>query len=136
MSELNRIPDQKDVVVVIDDDRAVLSSLEFSLQVEGFEVKTYASGDELLLADWMPTRGCFIIDYLLPGINGLDLAISLREKGMSLPVILITTHPNRLLRQSAAAEGIEIVEKPLLGNLLSERIRAAVRPYAGDTASC
>jgi two-component system, LuxR family, response regulator FixJ len=127
MNEQNNTAQEKDVVVVVDDDPAVCSSLEFSLQVEGFDVQTYASGTELLNAGKLPARGCVIIDYFLPGMNGLELALALRARRVSLPVILITTHPNRSLRQTAAAEGIEIVEKPLLGNLLSERIRAAVR---------
>lgn len=135
MSEQNRTVPDKDVVVVVDDDPAVCSSLEFSLQVEGFNVQTYASGAELLQQDRLPARGCVIIDYFLPGMNGLEVAMALRRRRVSLPIILITTHPNRLLRQSAAAEGIEIVEKPLLGNLLSERIRAAVRFGASDAAS-
>mgnify|MGYP006332611247 CR=1 FL=1 len=118
---------EKNTVVVVDDDPAVCSSLEFSLGVEGFNVQTYASGPELLKAERMPAHGCVIIDYFLPGMNGLELAIALRARKVSLPIILITTHPNRALRQSAAAEGIEIIEKPLLGNSLSESIRAAVR---------
>jgi FixJ family two-component response regulator len=73
----------------------------------------------------MPARGCFVIDYYLPGMNGLEVALALRERSIDLPIILITTHPTRSLKQNAAAEGIEIVEKPLLGNTLSEAIRAA-----------
>lgn len=115
----------KDVVLVVDDDPAVLSSLEFALQTEGFTVTTYASGDELLRREQMPARGCIVIDYYLPGMNGLDVALALRERAIALPIILITTHPTRTLRRSAAAEGIEIVEKPLLGNTLSEAIRSA-----------
>ena len=121
------VQEKHTIVVVVDDDPAVCSSLEFSLGVEGFEVQTYANGAELLKEEQMPTHGCVIIDYFLPGMNGLELAIALRERKISLPIILITTHPNRALRQSAAAEGIEIIEKPLLGNSLSESVRAAVR---------
>ena len=115
----------KDVVLVVDDDPAVLSSLEFALQTEGFSVTTFPSGHDLLQRQLMPARGCFVIDYYLPGMNGLEVALSLRERGIDLPIILITTHPTRSLKQNAAAEGIEIVEKPLLGNTLSEAIRAA-----------
>jgi two-component system, LuxR family, response regulator FixJ len=115
----------KDVVLVVDDDPAVLGSLEFALQTEGFSVTTYASGTDLLRRQQMPVRGCFILDYYLPGMNGLEVALALRERHIDLPIILITTHPTRTLRQSAAQEGIDIVEKPLLGNTLSEAIRAA-----------
>ncbi len=129
MTEQDRTARDKDVViVVIDDDPAVRGSLAFSLQTEGFEVQTYANGTDLLGQPQLPDRGCVIIDYYLPGMNGLELATALRERQVDLPVILITTHPARTLRQSAAAQGIEIVEKPLFGNHLSERIRAALRP--------
>lgn len=127
MVESGSVDVPKDVVLVVDDDPAVCSSLEFMLVTEGFGVATYASGPELLKLASMPTRGCIIIDYYLPGMNGLELALELRQRRVSLPIILITTHPTRSLRQSAAAEGIEIVEKPLLGNSLSESIRAAFR---------
>jgi two-component system, LuxR family, response regulator FixJ len=119
--------DSKNIVIVVDDDPAVCGSLEFSLQTEGFCVKTYAGGPELLAEPELPTRGCIILDYYLPGMNGLEVAIALRKRRVALPIILITTHPTRSLRQSAAAEGIDIIEKPLLGNALSEGIRAAFR---------
>jgi FixJ family two-component response regulator len=125
MAQSGAVDTAKDVVLVVDDDPAVLSSLEFALQTEGFSVTTYASGTDLLQNEQVPARGCFVIDYYLPGINGLEVALALRERGVDLPIILITTHPTRTLRQSAAAEGIDIVEKPLLGNALSETIRAA-----------
>lgn len=127
MIDQSRTAQEKDTVVVVDDDPAVCSSLQFSLEVEGFKVQTFASGADILKQERLPERGCVIIDYFLPGMNGLEVAIALRARQVSLPIILITTHPNRTLRQSAAAEGIEIIEKPLLGNSLSESIRAAVR---------
>ncbi len=133
MVEQSGIAQDKEVVVVVDDDPAVCSSLEFALGIEGFKVLTFASGPELLEQEQIPGHGCVIIDYFLPGMNGLELALALRERHVALPIILITTHPSRSLRQSASAEGIEIVEKPLLGNSLSESVRAAFRWGSGGT---
>lgn len=130
MIEQVRPVQENDTVVVVDDDPAVCSSLAFALGVDGFQVQTYGSGAELLAQERMPARGCVVIDYFLPGMNGLELAIALRRRQVSLPIILITTDPNRAVRESAAAQGIEIIEKPLLGNSLSESIRAAVRSTA------
>jgi two-component system, LuxR family, response regulator FixJ len=135
MAEQTSTEQNKDVVVVVDDDPAVCSSLEFALGIEGFKVLTFASGAELLKQQQMPTSGCVIIDYYLPGMNGLELALALRGRDVALPIILITTHPSRSLRQSASAEGIEIVEKPLLGNSLSESLRAAFRRGSGGPDS-
>jgi len=117
---------EKDVVVIVDDDQAVCSALEFSLEVEGYTVKTFASGAELLQHPDIPTRGCMVIDYYLPGMNGLEIIHALRQRSVALPMILITTQPPPALRKSAAAEGIPIIEKPLLGNALIEGIRAAL----------
>jgi two-component system response regulator FixJ len=66
-----------------------------------------------------------VIDYNLPGMNGLTPLDKLRERAVSMPAILITTHPSAAVCQRAAAAGISIIEKPLLGNALIEGVRHA-----------
>src|SRR5215467_5855821 len=61
------------VVLVIDDDLAVRNSLKFALEIEGFCVRVYPSGAELLDETDMPDRGCLVADYHLQGMNGLEL---------------------------------------------------------------
>jgi hypothetical protein len=56
-------------VVLVDDDLAVLSSLQFLLELEGFGVITFKNGPELLSQTVLPSRGCFVIDYSLPFMN-------------------------------------------------------------------
>jgi FixJ family two-component response regulator len=114
------------VVIVIDDDLAVRNSLGFSLQVEGFAVRTYASGNELPNAAALPRRGCLVVDYYLPGTNGLALLQSLRERNVMLPALLVTSHPSETVRKQAAQAGVTIIEKPLLGNVLIDGIREAI----------
>jgi len=55
----------------------------------------------------------------------LDLIGKLRDKAISTPAILITSHPTAELARRAAGANVPIVEKPLLGNALMERIRDA-----------
>jgi two-component system response regulator FixJ len=114
------------VVLVIDDDVAVRNSLKFSLEIEGFAVRTYATSATLLEDRDLPAHGCLVLDYNLPDMNGLALLQSLRQRGTTMPAILITTHPSPALRARASAMGIGIVEKPLLGNTLLEELRAAL----------
>lgn len=112
-------------VFVIDDDPAILGSLKFALEIEGFAVHTYPSA-KALLAD--PTRkkwGCLVIDYNLPDGDGLQMLDELRRRGVSMPAILITSDPSPRLRERAAEAGVPIVEKPLIGNGLIEAIRGA-----------
>ncbi|SEP72514.1 Response regulator receiver domain-containing protein [Faunimonas pinastri] len=118
-------------VLVVDDDQAVLSSLKFALELEGFTVQTYASGTEVLGDALLPGAGCLVIDYNLLEMNGLDLLDDLRRRHVELPAILITTHPNRALRARAAGASVPIVEKPLLGNALTVAIRAALADPRG-----
>jgi FixJ family two-component response regulator len=117
---------QNPVILVVEDDPAVRSSLKFSLEIDGFAVRVYPSGGELLSDANLPTSGCLVIDYNLSRTNGLELLGKLRERRVSMPAILITSHPNLTLRERAAAAGALVVEKPLLGNALVDGIRDAV----------
>ena len=119
------MPDTENpVIVVVDDDPAVLGSLKFSLELEGFCVETYRSGSELLADPAASRSGCLVIDLKLPGMDGLDLLAALRKNNVSTPAILITSHPTAALRRRAAEEDTPIVEKPLLGDALLDAIHA------------
>lgn len=110
-------------VIVVDDDPAVRDSLKFSLEIEGFAVLAYPGGAELLKAE-LADCDCFVIDQNMQGMSGLELIARLRDRHIAAPAILITSHPSSILRKHAASVGVPIVEKPLLGNTLLERIRA------------
>jgi FixJ family two-component response regulator len=114
------------VVMVIDDDLAVRNSLEFSLEIEGLTVRSYATGAELLGAGDLDRCACFVIDQKMPGMSGLDLIATLRDRNISAPAILITSQPSMWVRERAEKADIPIVEKPLLGNALLDKIRHVV----------
>jgi two-component system, LuxR family, response regulator FixJ len=116
----------KPVILVIDDDTAVRNSLKFALEIEGFSVRVYPTGAELLDEKDMPESGCLVADYHLPGMNGLDLLVRLRERDIRWPAILITTHPSAAVRDRAELEGVRVIEKPLLNDTLFQGIRAAL----------
>ena len=59
-------------------------------------------------------------------MSGLDLIGLLRARRIVAPAILITSNPGQGLRERAMRAGVPIVEKPLLGNTLSEMIRTVV----------
>ena len=113
------------VVIVVDDDTAVRNSLKFSLEVEGFAVRAYASGTDLLNSANPPDCGCFVVDQILPGMTGLDLIAKLRERRILTPAILITSHPSAAVIDRAKQAHVRIIEKPLLNNTLIDGIRAA-----------
>jgi two-component system, LuxR family, response regulator FixJ len=112
------------LVIVVDDDVAMRNSLKFSLEVEGFMVRVYPGGIELLGDTELPLGGgCLVVDQNMPGMNGLDLVARLRAREIAVPAILITSYPTAALSERAAKAGVAIVEKPFLGTALIERIR-------------
>jgi two-component system, LuxR family, response regulator FixJ len=113
-------------VLIIDDDPAVRNSLKFALEVEGFAVRAYPAGADLLGESEFPAGGCLVVDYKLPEMNGLDLLVELRRRHVDLPAILITTHPSSEVRRRAELAGVTLIEKPLLNDTLFQEIRAAL----------
>jgi FixJ family two-component response regulator len=116
-------------VLVVDDDAALLSSLEFALRAEGYRVRGCADSESALNGA-TEAPACMVIDYKLPDMDGTELANCLRRKGMDAPLILITTNPDARCRAKAAKCGAVIVEKPLLGDKLIRQIRSLTAPVA------
>jgi FixJ family two-component response regulator len=123
MNPLRATDGASHVILVVDDDSGVRNSLKFMIEVEGFEVNAYSSAHELLNEDSLPANSCLVTDYHMPDMTGLELVAHLRDRRISIPAILMTAHPTDILRNRAAAAGISIVEKPLLGGDLLDAIR-------------
>jgi len=116
------------IVYVVDDDPAVLGSLRFLLETDGFDVETFMSGPALLNAVASKGADCFVIDYKMPNIDGIDLANRLRSRNIAAPIILITGYPDDSIPTRAAVAGVQLVLlKPHLDESLVARIRGAIR---------
>lgn len=109
-------------VMIVDDDVAVLDALSLSFSTEGYGVNAFATAEDVLAASIPETTGCLVVDYRLPGLNGLELLARLRARGVTSPAILITTS-NRAVAALAAAAGVAVIEKPLLGPTLMDEVR-------------
>ena len=113
-------------ILLVDDDPAVRASLAFSLEIEGFLIETFDCGEDLAAKTEFPEKGYLVLDYRLPGMDGLSLLKILRSRGVDLPAVLITSAPDRRVRSRAAEAGAAIIEKPLFGDLLSATLRAGL----------
>jgi FixJ family two-component response regulator len=114
-------------VIVVDDDAAVRNSLKFALELEGLDVRAYADGNAVLAEAALPARGCLVVDYYMPAMNGVDLVRSLQRRKVDLPAILITAKATDAMRLSAASAGFrEVLEKPLEDSSLLDSIRGAL----------
>ncbi len=119
------------LVVIVDDDDAVRSALAFTLELEGFDVVSCGSGEALLRHDLPLADACLLIDERLPGISGLEALGQLRSRQVMLPALLMTTYPSPKVRAAARMADVPILEKPLMGDVLTLAIRAALLERRG-----
>lgn len=117
----------KAMIYIVDDDSDVLGSLQFLLETDGFAVRAFKSGPALLRDEASGSADCFVIDYKMPNMNGLDLVQCLRNRRIQAPVILITGDSDAQLVEKAANVGIrQVLRKPLLEESLIGHIRGAL----------
>lgn len=115
-------------VFVVDDDHAVRKSLELLLKSVGLSAATYPSAQEFLDAYDPSSPGCLVLDVRMPGMSGLELQRTLRERGVEIPTIVITGHGDVPVAVRALKDGaLEFLEKPFSKQMLLEHIREALR---------
>lgn len=131
---MERSPTERATVVVVDDDVGVRTALAFALEMEGFRVETFASGEAFLLREPPASPACLVLDERLPGASGLQTLRQLRERCVDLPAILVTSHPGPRTRAAAASAGAPILEKPLMGETLAAKIQQLIAASRGVDA--
>jgi len=116
-------------ILVVEDDDSMREAIERLLGAAGFPCAAYASADALLARGVDDDSACLISDLRLPGMSGLQLLATLRERDISLPFILITAHDAPGLREEATLRGAAAyLAKPFRGTALLDAVRAAIEP--------
>lgn len=111
-------------VFIIDDDDAVRDSLEAVLAVHGCQVRAFANAKAFLTGFETGPWGVLLLDVRMPGMDGLTLQRILAERGIELPVIVMTGHGDVPMAVQAMRQGArDFLEKPLDPDLLMQRIR-------------
>jgi two-component system, LuxR family, response regulator FixJ len=117
----------KQIVHVIDDDPAILTSTAGFLTAKGFGVQTYASAQDFLETIGPHAAGCVVTDVHMPGISGIELVSKLKERGLVLPIIIVTAYADIFLGSEAMKQGaVGLLEKPFNNGALVEAIRRAL----------
>lgn len=106
-------------IFIVEDDPDVSSSVRFMLENEGYPVATFDTGGELLAAMPEAEPCCVVIDYVLPDMNGVDVAKRLQSMGVQAPMIITTGHLSPAIRAKVQTAGLPLVEKPLAEDLLA-----------------
>lgn len=114
-------------VFIVDDDAAIRVSLSRALSRRGYHVECHDSASSFLAIYDGRGQGCLVLDYGMPGMNGLELQDRLREAGHLLPIIFVTGHggvPESVRAIKAGA--IDFLQKPFSQAQLVERIDQAL----------
>jgi two-component system response regulator FixJ len=120
------LPD-KAQVVVIDDDEAVLDSLEALLAAEGLSASTFNSARAFLEDREVGLPACLVTDVRMPDMDGLELLATLKRRGPLPPVIVITGHGDVPMAVRAMKLGArDFIEKPFDPDVLVAGIRDAL----------
>jgi two-component system response regulator FixJ len=115
------------IVHLIDDDEAVRTSVSFVLEMNDLPARTYGSALEFLEVAETLKGGCIVTDVRMPEMSGLELVKRLKERGVTLPVVIITGHGDVPLAVEAMRAGvIDFIEKPFDDEVLLRSIRMAL----------
>jgi RNA polymerase sigma factor (sigma-70 family) len=115
-------------VFVVDDDASIRDALSLLISLKGLRASVYSSAEDFL-AVYDPTwRGCLLTDLKMPGMSGLDLQALLRQRGVTLPVVVLTAHGDVSTTRAALKNGaVDFLEKPVDDAVLLDVLHNAIR---------
>jgi len=114
-------------VFIVDDDAAVLDSLQVLLATLGYRVKPFDSGRAFLDGYDPRERGCLVLDIRMPGMTGLELLDILQQRYARIPCIMMTAHGDiRMAVQAMKLGAVDFIEKPFRAEQILDSIRNAL----------
>src|SRR5580700_9099664 len=115
------------IVFVVDDDISVRESLELLIRCEGWQPETFSSGQEFLTRPRALVPSCMVLDFSLPGLNGLELQKRVAVERAAMPIIFISGYGDvPMTVQAMKAGAVEFLTKPFREDALLSAIRAAL----------
>lgn len=114
-------------VYIVDDDASVRSAYARLLRSATLEAQTFSCVEEFLNANVPDANACVVSDVVMQGTSGLELPDKLANSGRQIPVIFITAHDSKELRDKAQSLGaVALFRKPVDGQALLDAIAWAV----------
>jgi len=122
------MPNEK--ILIVDDEEDILELLKYNFSREGYKVSCAASGEEALRAVRSGIPDLIVLDLMLPGIDGLDVAMQLKNdvKTRDVPIVMLTAKGE----EADIVTGLELgaddyITKPFSPRVLLARVRAVLR---------
>ncbi len=123
-------------VCLVDDDDSMRESLEFVLTKAGFEVHSFSSPYEFLDNFSGEDFGCLVLDLKMPGMTGLELAETLKQRGINRPFLMLTGYATVSTAVHAMRSGAcDFIEKPVEHTRLIECVQNAIHQGRSDRSA-
>lgn len=111
-------------VAVVDDDQVFRDMIAFNLEEAGYQVVPFSSGEDILA--WVAGGGkadAMLLDWRMPGLDGLSTLKQLRASGSRLPVLVLTSLGEPVFEESALAHGaVDFIDKSRSFTIIARRI--------------
>src|ERR1044072_671293 len=115
-------------VFVVYDDASIRDGLRLLLSLKGLRPAGFSSAEDFLAVYDPQSRGCLLTDLQMTGMSGLDLQTALQERGVGLPVVVLTAHGDVATTRAALKHGaVDFLEKPVDDDVLIDVLRNAIR---------
>lgn len=122
-------------ILVVDDEEDISELVRYNLASEGYEITCAASGEEAIKLVGSKPLDLLVLDLMLPGISGIDVARKLRsdQKTRHIPIIMLTARSE----ESDIIKGLELADdyitKPFSPKILCARVSAVFRRKSDDS---
>src|SRR5438045_4462841 len=115
-------------ILIVDDDPRITDLLRRVLAYEGYSVASAASGNEALNRTLERPPDLIVLDIMLPGVDGLEVARRLRAAGDNVPVLMLTARDAVADRVKGLEMGADdYLVKPFAPEELEARVKALLR---------
>jgi len=117
-------------VLIVEDEEAIATLLDYNLRKEGFETRTALDGEDALFKAQEEAPDIVILDWMLPKISGIEVCRRLRAEGptRNVPIIMLTARSEESDRVRGLETGADdYLTKPFSNAELIARVRAVLR---------
>ena len=124
----------KKLIHIVDDEDSIRRSVSFMLKTSGYQVETWNSGQAFLKEVKHAEHGCILLDVRMPEIDGLEVQRALAERGVTMPVVIMTGHGDISIAIRAMKAGaVDFLEKPFEKSALIAAIEESFQRIANAT---
>lgn len=111
------------MICIVDDNVPVGESMVALANAFGYQAESYLSGEQLLADHRWDQFGCLLIDFNMPGLNGLEILRELQTRSVRIPTLIVSGHVgDDEILQLKAAGASEIVYKPVRAGVLMKMV--------------